>query len=89
MYILLVDLSPKSVIDKKKNFCNLIFPFFSSNFSAVPHSSPLKEPNRHEENSIDSPIKVNKKAKKKRLDSSSEEENGSPKSIKKGENWKN
>merc|ERR1711894_786746 len=51
--------------------------------SAVPHSSPLKEPNRHEENSIDSPIKVTKKSKKKRLDSSSEEENGSPKSIKK------
>jgi len=53
--------------------------------SAVPRSSPLKEPNRHEEdsNSIDSPIKVTKKAKKKRLDSSSEEENGSPKSIKK------
>merc|ERR1711997_537569 len=51
--------------------------------SAVPYSSPLKEANRHEEDSIDSPIKVSKKSKKKRLDSSSEEENGSPKSIKK------
>merc|ERR1712012_967303 len=51
--------------------------------SAVPYSSPLKEANRHEEdsNSIDSPIKVSKKSKKKRLDSSPEEENGSPKSI--------
>merc|ERR1712038_1826629 len=37
--------------------------------SAVPYSSPLKEANRHEEdsNSIDSPIKVSKKLQKNLL----------------------
>merc|ERR1712141_299025 len=56
--------------------------------SPVVHNSPLKEPNRNqEEDSLDSPIKTTKKRSSiaKRLDSSSDEEpeNGSPEPPKK------
>ena len=49
--------------------------------SPIVPNSPLRESNRNDEDSLDSPIKVTRKrsiASKKRLDSSSEEENGTP-----------
>ena len=59
-----------------------LFLSFSSDEKKPVHNSPLREPNRiqnESEVSLDSPIKKTKKQRKRIESSSEEEENGSPK----------
>ena len=70
-----------------KNFlqllvCHCFFILYSSDAKKPVQNSPLREPNRiqnESELSLDSPVKKTKKQRKRIESSSEEEENGSPK----------